>query len=491
MGWFEASKSGLEKIARRRGLNYVLFELVQNCWDTGAKDVNVTFTPVEGRPLVDVTVEDDDPEGFKDMSHAWTLFAASAKVNDPTKRGRFNFGEKLVLAICESAEIVSTTGHVRFDSEGRHLGRKRRSAGTIFEGRVRMTREELASVLEAAQALIAPEGTRTLIGGVLVPSRTPLRALRTSLMTEVADDTGSLVRRPREALVKVYEALHRHEDGTPNGYLYEMGIPVCETGDPWDVDVHQKVPVSLERNDVSLAYRRRLGVAVVNAMTEYLTPEIVTSPLVQEALCSPEITGEAVGAILTEQYGEKRAIWDPRDQEANHRLVAEGYKVIHGASLSKEAWAQVRTHGAAVPAGRLSPTPKPYSDSPDAMPRKLIPESAWTDGMKWVAEYAESMGLRLLGHRVNVVFDQGHFGDKWAACYGDRELTWNIATLGREFFNERASRGVNRLLIHEFAHEFSSNHLDREFADALQDLGSKMVELALNKPWVFRNEPEA
>ena len=49
---------------------------------------------------------------------------------------------------------------------------------------------------------------------------------------------------------------------------------------------------------------------------------------------------------------------------------------------------------------------------------------------------------------------------------------------------------MNRLLIHEFAHEFSSNHLDREFADALQDLGSKMVELALTKPWVFRNEKE-
>lgn len=68
--WFTGSKQGLEKIARRRGLSYVLFELVQNCWDTGARNVNVTFTPVEGRPLVDMRVEDDDPDGFKDLTHA-------------------------------------------------------------------------------------------------------------------------------------------------------------------------------------------------------------------------------------------------------------------------------------------------------------------------------------------------------------------------------------------------------------------------------------
>ena len=102
--WFQTSKTGLAKIARRRGLAYVLLELVQNAWDTGAKNVEVKFKPVDGRPAIDIFVTDDDPDGFKNLSHAWTLFAESDKKIDPQKRGKFNMGEKLVLAVCESAQ---------------------------------------------------------------------------------------------------------------------------------------------------------------------------------------------------------------------------------------------------------------------------------------------------------------------------------------------------------------------------------------------------
>ena len=158
--WFAGSKKGLEKIARRRGLSYVIFELVQNAWDTGAKEVKMTFEVVEGRPLCWVRIEDDDPDGFKDLAHAWTLFAESEKKNDPEKRGRFNLGEKLVLALCQEAEITSTKGNVRFDDEGRHVGRKRREKGTLFEGLVKMRRDELTELIVAARRLIPPAECR-------------------------------------------------------------------------------------------------------------------------------------------------------------------------------------------------------------------------------------------------------------------------------------------------------------------------------------------
>ena len=75
-------------------------------------------------------VEDDDPEGFRDLAQSWTLFAESERKGDPTKRGRFCLGEKLVLALCSSASISSTTGTVTFDGKGRHrssVASKRRS----------------------------------------------------------------------------------------------------------------------------------------------------------------------------------------------------------------------------------------------------------------------------------------------------------------------------------------------------------------------------
>jgi hypothetical protein len=457
----------------------LLFELVQNCWDTGAREVKVTFKPVEGRPLCDMVVEDDDPDGFKDLAHAWTLFAESEKKADPEKRGRFNLGEKLVLAICESAEIVSTKGHVRFDEEGRHLGRKRRERGTSFSGRLRMTREELAEVLESAKQLIVPSGVVTSVNGEVLPAWTALKQLEIVLPTEVANSEGVLVRRDRKAVVRVYET------ETGEGWLFEMGIPVCSTGDKWHVDIGQKVPLNMERTGVTAGYLRTVRVHLLNEMLEFLGEDDASSIGVQEALSDKRVSPEAVEVVLTHQFGEKRAVYDPSDREANNRLVAQGYTIIPSRAFTKDAWENIRSSGAAEPSGRISPTPKPYSSDPDASLRKLLEEQDWTEGMRNIAEYTKALGLKVLGRKVSVTIDRGHAGAFWAACYGGGELTFNLAVLGRKWFDQGASPGVNRLLIHEFAHHFERNHLSEEFHKGLEKVGARMVELALTEPGFF------
>ena len=64
----------------------------------------------QGRNKALLVVEDDAPEGFKDLSHAFTLFADSAKKINPEQRGRFNLGEKLVLAISDEVTIRTSKG---------------------------------------------------------------------------------------------------------------------------------------------------------------------------------------------------------------------------------------------------------------------------------------------------------------------------------------------------------------------------------------------
>jgi hypothetical protein len=78
----------------------------------------VSLTAVPGRPRTALSVEDDSPEGFRELAHAYTLFAESYEKGLPEKRGRFNLGEKLVLAMCEEATISTTTGAVHFDAGG-------------------------------------------------------------------------------------------------------------------------------------------------------------------------------------------------------------------------------------------------------------------------------------------------------------------------------------------------------------------------------------
>src|SRR6516165_2901572 len=135
--WFDVDRDGLGKQAEEHGKGRLIGELVQNALDeAGVTQIAVTLAPVPGRPLADLTVEDDAPEGFRDFSHAWTLFADSYKRGNPELRGQFNLGEKMVLAVCESASISTTRGTVLFDqTEGRiEKPRQKRDRGSVFQG---------------------------------------------------------------------------------------------------------------------------------------------------------------------------------------------------------------------------------------------------------------------------------------------------------------------------------------------------------------------
>ena len=77
--WFEVDKSGLGRQAEEQGKGRLVGELVQNALDEpGVTQIAVTLTQVPSESVADLTVEDDAPEGFKDLTHAWTLFAPSA-----------------------------------------------------------------------------------------------------------------------------------------------------------------------------------------------------------------------------------------------------------------------------------------------------------------------------------------------------------------------------------------------------------------------------
>lgn len=478
--WCAVDLDGLAKLLERRGKAFVLYELLQNAWDTNATRVEVRLVPIEGRPLAELTIVDDDPDGFRNLSHAYTLFAESEKKGDATKRGRFNLGEKLVLASCERATVSSTTGTVIFDEAGRREStRRQRDAGTVFDARVKMTRLELADVLEEVRSVIPP--IPTLINGEQLPQRTPVRSFEVTLQTEIADDEGYLRRTKRATQVRVYAK------AGPTAKLYEMGIPVVELGDDlYDVEVMQKIPLSVERDNVTPGYLRELRAHVLNATFVLLRREDVSSRAVQDALSHPAVSRDAVVDVVTKQWGEKRATYDASDVEANARLTASGHAIVHGGSYSAEAWANIRAAEALPRAGVLAPTPRPYSQDPDAPARKLLPEEEWTPGMVTLAAYACELGWKLIGKAIRVNIDRGQFGAGWGACYGGGELTFNLATLGRAFFDEGPSVRVNRLLIHELSHEGASSHLHDDFHDNLEKLGAKLTQLALSNPELFR-----
>jgi hypothetical protein len=152
--WFAVHKQGLAAVLARRGREFAVLELIQNAWDApGVTEVIVTLEPIAARRgLAMLQVVDDAPGGFADLRRAYTLYAPTEKRADPAKRGRWTLGEKLVLALCEEAEIVSTNGR---DLElGHFLGARRWRGDPVLE-HLPPARSLWAS-LQAAQAAIEP-----------------------------------------------------------------------------------------------------------------------------------------------------------------------------------------------------------------------------------------------------------------------------------------------------------------------------------------------
>lgn len=351
MEWFTVDKAGLSKLIEKKGKAFAVFELLQNSWDTDATNVTVRLEPIAGRPYAKLYVKDDHPDGFKDLAHAFTLFAESEKKGDPSKRGRFNLGEKLVLALCEKAEIMSTKGSVFFTSEGgRRESKERLAVGSSFFGHIRMTREELAEVEHAIGSLLPPEHIETTFNGRVLPVSMVLKSFDAMLPTDIADGEGYLRKLVRKTRVTVHQVAVGE-----NAMLYEMGIPVVELsgGERWHVNVHQKVPLNVDRDNVTPAYLQTIRVLLANEMRDQLTKEDTDQVWINAATEDERVAPEAVEKVLDERFGKKRAIFDPSDPEANKELMNQGYTVIPGGSLSRDQWKNVRAGGLAAPSGQI------------------------------------------------------------------------------------------------------------------------------------------
>lgn len=474
--WFDVDKQGLAKILERKGKEFALYELIQNGWDEpGVTKVSVALEHF-GRNKARLIVEDDAPEGFKDLSHAFTLFADSAKKANPEQRGRFNLGEKLVLALSDEVTICTTQGSIRFDAQGRHRLRLRQPVGSRIECLLRLTPDECRAIAAQARKLIAPARITTVFNGEPLAPRLPLESFSVTLPTEVASADGLRRRAQRETVIRLF-ALLPGETAT----LYEMGIPVVETGDRWHYDIGQKVPLTLDRENVPPGYLRQVRVAVFNRMHNQLGAEDVNSEWAETAIASPDCTADAVTSYVNQRFGEKRVSFDPSDPEANKLAVSKGYTVVHGGMMSAGAWQNAKNASAIRPAGQVTPGPKVWTGegNPDAASfRDWIPESKWTNGMREIATFAQRMAEKVLGRAITVKFcsTPHHLG---GASYGPGgELVFNKFWLHDPWFEKGITESVVELLVHEFGHDTAIDHLSSEYHEALCRVGAKLYALA-------------
>jgi hypothetical protein len=473
---FEVDKAGLAKLLERRGKEWVVAELFQNAVDEDVTRVDMQLGRPEGG-LSLLVVEDDNPTGFADIAHAYTLFADSAKKTDVTKRGRFNLGEKLVIALCDRALISTTKALIEFGPDGRSMEAPIRKRGSRFEGYVPMTDAEYERACAFAKTLIVPSGVLVTFNGEVMEPREPVCEFESSLRTERADDEGVLRPTTRKTVVRVY----RVRPGEV-AHLYELGIPVVPTGDTYHVCVEQKVPLNTDRDNVPPAFLRDVRAGVLNATYALLTREEASEGWVNDGLADKTVTHEAVHGVVTARFGDRAVISDPTDREGTNIAVTKGYVVVPGSAFPRGAWENVKGAGALLPAGQVTPSPKPYSEQGDG-PVQFLEYAYAPQAVRDVVDLTVDLARVVLGAEITVrIANDPQWG--FLATYGPRqkgragEFTYNIGALGFALFDLDTDRKVARwleLVILEFAHHLASNHLSEAFYDACCKYGAAMA----------------
>ncbi|MGA7638026.1 MAG: hypothetical protein WA274_02305 [Candidatus Acidiferrales bacterium] len=478
-GWFEVDKEGLQQTMGRKSKSFALFELLQNAFDEeGCENVTVTLPePVDGLSVL--TVTDDAPDGYKDMSTAHTLFAKSYKKTDPTKRGRFNLGEKLVLAICDEATITSTSGQTIFLKDGtRTVGVAKTEVGSIFRGVLPLTPEEFESVKQEVRRVIAP--IRATFNGEVLQPLQPIRTFSATLATEVADEKGIMRTRQRKTDVKLYPVAEGGE-----AYLYEKGLPVCPIDAKWSIEVWQKVPVNLERDSVSDAYKAALYVACINEMHDELTQDDMGAIWVQRALEDERISHEATKKILTTQFGENVVLQDLNDRGSNLEAAAAGQKVIPRGALNRKQLANMREKAGLMTASKAADGQ--WATDHEHKQETMIPEAQWSTDMKRYAKLIRDVAPFLLSHPLAGIRVCDDESLPLLGCTRWGKKQW-VMTVNIAHHNEHDWVANYDLLVHEFAHfrEQSNSHISEGFWRAATIIGAKLSQLVTQKPKLFK-----
>ena len=352
-GTFAVDMAGLAEIEGGRDPHRLAFEPVTNVFDEfrGYGDPGrrrPTFCEVEVQRVHDTRSRmylkvRDDGAGFDRAEDIWTLFAHTPKRVETGVAGRFNTGEKQMIAVAKSATVETVVDGrlvtVKFDPRihpnGREVTRHRGEAarpGTWVIALMPWSLAEAERVRIALAQMIPPDGLRyTVDGAVVTPP--PITTSVSVRMPTVTLIDGVLRSTERKTLIEVYPETM----GVP--WLFELGVPVCSIEDsefPHSLNVMQKVPLGMGRDSVTPAYLNRLIGSVVEAAaldgTVLLDESAADAPHLKNSLDwvrRPEALAPVVDAVFPD------AVRTSSDATANAMAAASGKLLVSGRTFTE------------------------------------------------------------------------------------------------------------------------------------------------------------
>jgi hypothetical protein len=449
--WFEISHHGWQARARRRGLDRLLLEAVQNAFDVRASEVRVELEPHR------VVIEDDAPQGFARGELVYTVFL-SDKGEDPGMRGRLGRGLKELLASMESAVVETVGATLSFGPEGRLSAPNTRASGTRLELYRRFEDAELEAAKRAVKLCIPPEGTTLRIGGRSIRRPACMLALPSSELETVEVAAG--IERAVSALTTV--SLYEPRKGT-RGHVFEMGIPIAPWNVPWHADVAQRVPLLDGRDGIPERFELQLKATLLEAMIHrYLDRGDLNAEWVHDAISRYPLEPSVLDAYVCRAFPRGAVLGGTR--QANDRARQLGAHVIDAHAIS---------HGTYVALARVVERADVYvrRRSAEFGGEDVAPDEAqrrFADAVRWLAREVAGrvIRVRFFARAPN---DAGLLEDATTDPEA-RIVSFNVR--GSLRFDDVLDPYTLGVVLHELAHLEVLEH-DHRFIERLQFLAGQ------------------
>lgn len=457
--WFDVDKEGLAEMHANFPGERMVMELFQNVWDTNATKCTGTLQQLGKETLL--TVEDDHPDGFANIRDAYTLFGTTSKRGDPTKRGRFNYGEKIVLARAKTAVIITTKGSVVFDNTGRHnLAAKRKSGSKISIYFDRWSDKDFKQAVAFLKRLRPPQNVVTTLNGEVIPHEEPLVIHKTTLQTEFTKPVeGATVM----VKTKRATALHIHNRAGDVAYLYEMGMPVCEISGIYDVDVQQKIPLSQDRTVVPMGFIQDIYAEVLNAMHQEMPADAMEKSSMKLAMEDDRMTPDTTKAVFERLVGTN-AVIQSHSADSDQEAARQGVTLVPSRMFGSEVNSKLRDAGVQTSMQRFS-RDVAVRELEGLMPGDFKPLNTGDPAHQNFLGYAKMLAEQVYGaFDFKVQLAQWTGTDVQGLNRGRNHVMFNVNMMSRRDM-EAPVTNYTSLILHELAHCQGEGHdgvYDRE-----------------------------
>src|SRR6266566_2028797 len=252
----------------------------------------------------------------------------------------------------------------------------------------------------------------------------------------------------------------------------------------WHVDIQQKVPLNIERDNVTPTYLKTLYTALLTEKVQELTEEDANAAWVTTAAENDKTDKKVVKAVFDKRFGENAVLYDQGDVGSNKEAAAAGKTVVPKGSMTPEMRKNVLAAGVKK-AGEEYSTKFLGSN-------KVIPEDLMTPSQKQFRQFIQDVAPVVLPERplkgVKFVDDNDSKVKgctQWLDPKGF-EFTVNIAYQDVDDWADNYS-----LFIHELAHFYvqRNDHLFEGFWRAVDYVGGRLAAVALARPKLFPSKP--